>query len=135
MSCHAGFSYKIRVALGPGKLNSDRLEVPSVPRAVDHIPIKRRIAAQLQTRSTSAWLAALEPHDIWCSEVLTWPELFGTENFRLLDMVQTLRKGDGFSIRTLRSPIRVDGQRGRSERPAPEIGENTEALRREFELS
>jgi hypothetical protein len=39
--------YKIRVALGPGKLNSDRLEVLSVPRAVDHIPIKRRIADRL----------------------------------------------------------------------------------------
>jgi CoA:oxalate CoA-transferase len=101
----------------------------------DRDAIKRRIASQLQTRTTSAWLAVLEPHDIWCSEVLNWPELFGTENFRLLDMVQTLRKGDGFSIRTLRSPIRVNGQRGRSERPAPEIGENTEALRREFGLS
>jgi len=97
-------------------------------------PIKARIADQIKLRSTAAWLAVLQPHDIWCSEVLNWPELFDSENFRLLDMVQTLRKDDGLSVRTLRSPIRVDGARALSDRPAPSIGENTASLRAEFAL-
>jgi crotonobetainyl-CoA:carnitine CoA-transferase CaiB-like acyl-CoA transferase len=67
--------------------------------------------------------------------VLNWTELFDSENFKLLDMVQTLRKEDGFTLRTLRSPIRVNGERGRSERPAPRVGEHTEALRAEFGLT
>jgi crotonobetainyl-CoA:carnitine CoA-transferase CaiB-like acyl-CoA transferase len=65
---------------------------------------------------------------------MTWPELFASENFELLDMVQTLSRSDGFSVRTMRSPLRVNGIRGRSTRPAPRIGEHTEALRREFAL-
>jgi len=97
--------------------------------------IKRRLAERLATQSSAAWLAILEPHDIWCSEVLNWTELFDSENFKLLDMVQTLRKEDGFTLRTLRSPIRVNGERGRSERPAPRVGEHTEALRAEFGLT
>jgi len=100
----------------------------------DRDAIKRRLAERLATQSSAAWLAVLEPRDIWCSEVLNWSELFDSENFKLLDMVQTLRKDDGFSIRTLRSPIRVDGERGLSDRPAPRVGENTEALRKEFGL-
>jgi len=97
--------------------------------------IKRRLAERLATQSSAAWLAILEPHDIWCSEVLNWTELFDSENFKLLDVVQTLRKEDGFTLRTLRSPIRVNGERGRSERPAPRVGEHTEALRAEFGLT
>lgn len=100
----------------------------------DRDAIKARIAATLQTRTTAAWLGALQPHDIWCAEVLNWPALFDSENFRLLDMVQTLGRSDGFAIRTMRSPIRVNGHRSRSRNPAPRIGENTAALRQEFGL-
>ena len=100
----------------------------------DRDAIKSRLAAKLQTRSTADWLAALEPYDVWCSEVMNWPALFESENFRLLDMVQTLGRSDGFTIRTLRSPIRVNGQRNQTQSPAPRIGENTEALRQEFAL-
>jgi CoA:oxalate CoA-transferase len=49
-------------------------------------------------------------------------------------MVQELQREDGVSIRTMRSPLRVNGHRGRSQRAAPRIGESTEALRREFGL-
>ncbi len=96
--------------------------------------IKREIAETLAKRTTAEWLARLQPHDIWCSEVLNWSELFASENFRLLDMVQELRRADGVALRTMRSPIRIDGQRGRSHRAAPRIGEHSEALRTEFGL-
>ena len=96
--------------------------------------LKRLIADTLAKRTTSEWLARLQPHDIWCSEVLNWSELFASENFRLLDMVQTLERGDGVSLRTMRSPIRVDGERGRSRHAAPRIGEHTQALLAEFGL-
>jgi crotonobetainyl-CoA:carnitine CoA-transferase CaiB-like acyl-CoA transferase len=97
--------------------------------------IKREIAARFVTRTTQEWLAILQPHDIWCADVMTWPELFASENFELLDMVQTLSRDDGFSVRTMRSPLRVNGLRGRSARPAPRIGGHREALRREFALA
>jgi CoA:oxalate CoA-transferase len=100
----------------------------------DRDAIKRRIGEGLAARTTAEWLARLQPHDIWCSDVLDWPQLFASENFRLLDMVQELRRDDGVIIRTMRSPIRVDGHRAPPTRAAPRIGENTAALRKEFGL-
>ena len=131
----------LALAMTPLAKLAPLLETPELADLAPDAPfrerdaIKARIAAQLRTRSTAAWLAILQPHDIWCSEVLNWPEMFESENFRLLDMVQTLRGDDGLTVRTLRSPIRVDGARSRSDRPAPRIGEDTERLRAEFALS
>ncbi|MBK8084880.1 MAG: CoA transferase [Devosia sp.] len=96
--------------------------------------IKTIIAARLATRSTAEWLALLEPADIWCAKVLEWPELLESEGFRVLDMLQTVRRFDGVSIETTRSPIRVDGQRSRTHRAAPLIGEQSQAIREEFGL-
>ena len=131
----------LALAMTPLAKLAPLLETPELADLAPDAPfrerdaIKTRIAAQLRTRSTAAWLAVLQPHDIWCSEVLNWPEMFDSENFRLLDMVQTLRGDDGLTVKTLRSPIRVNGARSRSERPAPRIGADTERLRAEFALS
>ncbi|WP_244606623.1 CaiB/BaiF CoA transferase family protein [Arsenicitalea aurantiaca] len=96
--------------------------------------IKRIIADAIVTEPTAHWLSILEPADIWCAKVLSWPELLESEGFRALDMLQTVTRGDGLSITTTRSPIRVDGQRARTRRAAPLIGEQSAAIRKEFGL-
>jgi CoA:oxalate CoA-transferase len=130
----------LALAMTPLAKLAPLLEMPELANLAADAPflqrdaIKRQIAEQMATRTSADWLARLQPHDIWCSEVLNWSGLFASENFRLLDMVQELQREDGVSIRTMRSPIRVNGHRGRSGRAAPRIGENTEALRMEFGL-
>ncbi|HLW89842.1 MAG TPA: CaiB/BaiF CoA-transferase family protein [Roseiarcus sp.] len=130
----------LALAMTPLDKLAPLLEMPEIANLPADAPfrerdrIKRRIADKLATKTVAEWLARLQPHDIWCSEVLNWPALFASENFRLLDMVQELHRSDGVSIRTMRSPIRVDGVRSRSARAAPRIGEHTEALQREFGL-
>ena len=96
-------------------------------------PIKRSIATRLLTHSTVHWLSRLQPHDIWCAEVLEWPDLLASETFNLLDMVQTLQRDD-VTVRTTRSPLRIDGLRSQSTRLAPRIGEHNDKLRGEFDL-
>ncbi|WP_165801419.1 CaiB/BaiF CoA transferase family protein [Kaistia algarum] len=96
--------------------------------------IKHLIAARLSTQTTEHWLSILEPADIWCAKVLDWPELLVNPGFTALDMLQTVERADNVSIRTTRSPIRVDGIRPVSTVAAPRIGENTEAIRAEFGL-
>ncbi len=86
---------------------------------------KRLIAAQLATRPTAAWLAILEPADVWCAEVLDWPALLRSEGFRALDMLQSVRRPDGTSLRTTRIPLRVDGVRRSGQRAAPALGADT----------
>jgi CoA:oxalate CoA-transferase len=96
--------------------------------------IKAIIAQRIATKSVDDWLAVLEPADIWCAKVLTWPELMESDGFKVLDMLQTVTREDDVSIVTTRSPLRVDGARARVERAAPLVGEHSAKIRKEFGL-
>jgi crotonobetainyl-CoA:carnitine CoA-transferase CaiB-like acyl-CoA transferase len=96
--------------------------------------IKQIIAQSLKEHSTEHWLEILNAVDIWCAEVLDWPELFASQAFEQLAMVQTLRDGRGIEIFTTRLPIRLDGSLLTSERLAPRVGQHTEAIQSEFGL-
>lgn len=100
----------------------------------DRDAIKTIIAERLASQSTAHWLAILEPADVWCAKVLTWSELLQSEGFKSLDMLQDVRGADDVCIRTTRSPLRIDGKRAASKRAAPRVGEQSEAIRREFGL-
>ncbi|WP_287368696.1 CoA transferase, partial [Mesorhizobium sp.] len=96
--------------------------------------IKAIIAQKIATKTVEEWLAILEPADIWCAKVLTWPEMMASEGFQVLDMLQTVTREDDVSILTTRSPLRVDGARAKVERAAPRIGEHSAKIRKEFGL-
>jgi len=100
----------------------------------DRDAIKHVIADHLATETTAHWLALLEPADIWCARVLDWDELMASEGFRVLDMLQTVTRGDDVAITTTRAPLRIDGRRPRTSRAAPLIGEQSAAIRAEFGL-
>ncbi len=96
--------------------------------------IKAIIAQKIATQAVDHWLAVLEPADIWCAKVLNWPELFESDGFKVLDMLQTVTREDDVSILTTRSPLRVDGMRTKVDRAAPRIGEHSDRIRAEFGL-
>jgi crotonobetainyl-CoA:carnitine CoA-transferase CaiB-like acyl-CoA transferase len=96
--------------------------------------IKKIIADHLATETTAHWLAILEPADIWCAKVLTWPELLAHQGFSALDLLQTVERADNVQIRTTRSPIRINGRRAATRNAAPRIGEHSARIRAEFEL-
>ena len=96
--------------------------------------IKRILADHLKTQTTSHWLSLLEPADIWCSDVFTWPRLMEHEGFKVLDMIQRVSRDNGASLLTTRCPIRVDGQIYKSSRGAPRVGEHTEQIALEYGL-
>lgn len=66
--------------------------------------------------------------------MLEWDELLQSDGFKALDMLQTLTRDDGISITTTRSPLRIDGVRTKTTRAAPLIGEQSAAIRKEFDL-
>lgn len=94
--------------------------------------IKHILATRLATETTRTWLDRLEPADIWTAEVLDWPRLMETAAFQQLDLIQTVTRSDGVSIRTTACPIRVDGKRPKSGRAAPWIGADSEAIKKEL---
>ncbi len=100
----------------------------------DRDEIKRILAQHLKAMPTAHWLGILEPADIWCSDVFTWPRLLAHEAFKVLDMLQTVRRTNGASLLTTRCPIRVDGEIYKYNRGAPRIGEHTQQITSEFDL-
>jgi crotonobetainyl-CoA:carnitine CoA-transferase CaiB-like acyl-CoA transferase len=90
--------------------------------------IKQLLADHLATRSTTDWLAILEPADVWCADVLTWPRLLAHDGFKALAMTQIVRRANGASLVTTRCPIRIDGGILTSERGAPKVGEDNAAI-------
>ncbi|MBV7396752.1 CaiB/BaiF CoA transferase family protein [Mameliella sediminis] len=127
----------IALAMTPSlKVLADLLQVSGLdhwyddPKAAmaDRDTIKAILAAQLRTRDTADWLAVLQPADIWCSEVLDWADLRQTEAYRLLDLEQTIIRNGSVRLETLRSPIRMNGATLKSDRAAPELGQDTQAV-------
>jgi CoA:oxalate CoA-transferase len=99
--------------------------------------ITRALADHLATRSTEYWLKILDAADVWCAPVMTLPALVDHDGFRALDMAQTTERpgtdgGAPVAIKTIRTPVRFDGQVIKNGRGAPRLGEHTDAIRREF---
>jgi crotonobetainyl-CoA:carnitine CoA-transferase CaiB-like acyl-CoA transferase len=101
--------------------------------------IKTVLAHHLKRGTTKHWLEILEPADVWCSDVLTWDQLFGHEGFRTLEMIQNIDSRAGSTsdsaMRTTRCPIRIDGELLTSSVAAPRIGEHNQAIAEEFNLN
>jgi CoA:oxalate CoA-transferase len=96
--------------------------------------IKSILSDHLKTRTTDYWLAILEPADVWCADVLTMQSLMTHEGFKALDMVQEITRPGCEPMRTLRCPLRVDGQLLKNDKGAPRLGADTETIRKEFLL-
>lgn len=96
--------------------------------------IKAALADRLATESVAHWLSILQPADIWCAEVMSWPELLASEGFARLDMLQLVTRADGVRIETTRPPLTLDGRRPKSGRAAPRVGDQTDLIRKEFGL-
>jgi crotonobetainyl-CoA:carnitine CoA-transferase CaiB-like acyl-CoA transferase len=94
--------------------------------------IKAMLAEHLATRATADWLALLEPGDVWCADVLTWPRLLAHGGFAALGMTQRVARANGAALETTRCPIRIDGALLTSERGAPTVGDDTAAIWREL---
>ena len=90
--------------------------------------IKAILAAHLLTNSNAYWLEILQKADIWCAEVLTWDNLMAQDGFKVLDMVQQVTMNDGFTYRTTRCPIRIDGEILTSAKGSPKLGEDNQTI-------
>ena len=101
--------------------------------------IKAILARHLVQQPTRHWLEILEPADVWCAEVFTWPRMLEQEGFAALGLTQEIdgsgHPADGHGkMQTTRCPIRIDGQVLLSGRQAPTLGRDTDDIVRAFDL-
>ena len=97
--------------------------------------IKKQIVDWIEKETTEHWLSILEPADIWCAKVLDWETMVKHEGFKILDMVQRIKRDDGLNIETLRCPIKIDGEIFKSSKAAPKIGNDNNSIMKEFGIS
>ncbi|MBV9228952.1 MAG: CoA transferase [Chloroflexi bacterium] len=96
--------------------------------------IKAALALHLKTNTTEHWLSILEPADVWCADVFTWPKLLAHDAFKVLNMTQKVSRANGATLTTTRCPIRIDGALLTSAIGSPTIGEHNKSLIEEFDL-
>lgn len=94
--------------------------------------IKSVLAAHLKTQTTTHWLAVLGAEDYWCADVFNYQQLFSSQGCKALGMEQTVRRPNVAQVRTLRCPVRIDGQRLYSDVAAPALGNANANIEREF---
>lgn len=80
--------------------------------------IKETIAQKLVGKTTDAWMDILLSGGYWAAPVFNWQELRTQDGFKALNIELQITTPQG-SIRTTGCPIRVDGKRGSTTKPAP----------------
>lgn len=90
--------------------------------------IKSVLTDHLAAQPTGHWLERLHAEDMWAMDVLDWKKLTAHEGYRILEMEQPITTSRGKSLLTTRCPIRIDGQRLFSAKPAPSLGQDNERI-------
>lgn len=90
--------------------------------------IKSILSQHLAGQTTAWWLQRLHAEDMWAMEVLDWNRLTAHEGYRRLEMEQPITTHRGKSLVTTRCPIRIDGERLFSAKPAPLLGQDNERI-------
>ena len=131
----------ISISMTPVPKLGELLKLESIQQYTDQATwftkrdeIKKSIGDLVVTNTTQNWLDILEPAGVWCSEVLEWDEMIEHEVFKVIDMLQRIKRFDGLDIETLRCPIRFNNEVYKSEIAAPLIGQHTEQISKEFSL-
>lgn len=134
----------IALAMNPVSRIGELLELDELAAMLDESDwwseqdrISELLADRFSTESTDHWLALLDQSDVWCAPVLTLEQLVAHDGFAAIAMTQEVTRaplGDApaVTLTTTRSPLRIDGRPLSGSRPAPRLGEHTEAVRAEF---
>jgi len=89
--------------------------------------IKAILAEHFSFQSTDYWLTRLQQDGLWAMEVFDWEKMMNHDAYKCLQMEQILNVA-GKKIITTRCPIRINGERIYSDKPAPKLGEHNEKV-------
>ncbi len=93
--------------------------------------IKTVLAAHLLKQATDYWLGLLQDAGLWSMHVLNWEDMTNEAAYQSLGMEQKIKVGEK-EVTTTRCPIRINGERLVSGRPAPGVGEHNERIKEEL---
>jgi len=94
-----------------------------------------RLAETFKQQNTSNWVELLESNGIWCAEVLNYHTATALNTYKNLNIEQQIDLGNGKSIKTTVSPLRLDQRKLFAKKAAPKLGYDTADIDKEFELN
>jgi crotonobetainyl-CoA:carnitine CoA-transferase CaiB-like acyl-CoA transferase len=98
-------------------------------RVVHRELVLSSIEAITRTRSRAEWIELLKTAGVPCAPLNDIGELAATEQLQAVDLLQDF---PDINLKLVGLPIQFDGQRPRSARHAPDLGEHTEEILREL---
>ena len=94
--------------------------------------INRDFAQAFRQRKTDEWLNVLLAEDIWCSPVYTFADVERDPQVAHNEMIVEYQHPKAGVVRTLGIPVQFSETPGDIRRPAPLLGEHTNAILAEY---
>ena len=82
----------------------------------------------LRSRTRDEWVRQLRDAGVPCGAVRTIGEMMGDPQLAARDMLATVSHPTAGELRLVGNPVRLSGEGRRGDRPAPALGEHTEAI-------
>ena len=96
--------------------------------------IKSLLADHLVKNTSAYWIERLHECDLWAMEVFDWEKMTEHDAYQILKMEQTIHAGNK-KIVTTRCPIKINGERLYSDKPAPKLGEHNNVILEELGIT
>lgn len=118
----------------PDLLTDERFQTPPM-RTQNYLLITELVSEVFAQKPYAYWEARLTAADVPFAPVKSVPEVMQDEQVQQLQTFYELRHPEHGELTAIHRPVKINGQRGPSDMPAPMLGEHTLSIRREFGLS
>jgi crotonobetainyl-CoA:carnitine CoA-transferase CaiB-like acyl-CoA transferase len=110
---------------GVPELTGDARFLTNRDRVENRQALVQLIAGAMKTRTTQAWIEALEPAAVPCGPINTLDQVFADAQVRHRHLRIDLTRSDGIATPTVANPINLSATPIGYGRPAPKLGEHT----------
>jgi crotonobetainyl-CoA:carnitine CoA-transferase CaiB-like acyl-CoA transferase len=94
--------------------------------------IRKILRKKITTQNSDYWIKLLRENGMWCEKVLNYNDLDSHSFMDDLQLKQTVKNSAGKTMVTTRSPIKIDGDILSATKAAPKVGEDNEAIQKQF---
>ena len=122
--------HKLCGALGHPEWAAEPAFADDTARVANRQALAGRIESLTRTQPRAHWLRLLEEHGVPCGPINTYAEVFEDEQVAAREMVVETEHPTLGRLRTLGAPLKMSRTPPRPGRPAPLLGEHTEAVLR-----
>ncbi|NLA50678.1 MAG: CoA transferase [Alcaligenaceae bacterium] len=115
-------------------LEDERFTTPAL-RTKHYQELAQLLAETFVTRTREEWSERLAAHDVPSAPMNNVPEVMDDPQVRHLQSFYEVEHPDRGALTAIHRPVRINGERGPTDKAAPTLGEHSDVIRSEFGLS